>query len=45
MQADAGKARGTRPFLFTDLRHGLGVDEIVDWLVQTGGLASRAAAE
>ncbi len=45
MQADAAKARGTRQFLFTDLRHGQGVDAIVDWLVQTGGLATRAAAE
>ena len=45
MEADAGKARGQRPFLFTDLRHGKGVEEIVDWLVATGGLAARAAAE
>ena len=45
MEADAGKARGQRPFLFTDLRHGKGVEDIVDWLVATGGLAARAAAE
>ncbi|MCB1383861.1 MAG: urease accessory protein UreG [Notoacmeibacter sp.] len=45
MEADAGKARGSRPFLFTDLRHGKGVDDIVDWLVTTGGLETAAAAE
>ncbi|PHP68994.1 urease accessory protein UreG [Zhengella mangrovi] len=45
MDGDAGKARGTRPYLFTDLRHGDGVDRIVDWLETAGGLARRPAAE
>ena len=45
MEADAGKARGARPYLFTDLRHGEGVEAIVEWLVATGGLARQPAAE
>ncbi|MFP1630234.1 urease accessory protein UreG [Zhengella sp. ZM62] len=45
MEADAGKARGKRPYLFTGLRHGEGVEAIVDWLVTTGGLARATAAE
>ncbi|HTJ26691.1 MAG TPA: urease accessory protein UreG [Candidatus Limnocylindria bacterium] len=28
MRRDATAARGTRPWLFTDLRHGVGVDEV-----------------
>jgi urease accessory protein len=28
MRRDAATARGTRPFVFTDLRHGIGVDEV-----------------
>ncbi len=39
MRADTGKARGARPFLFTNLRGGDGTQEIVDWLRQEGGLA------
>ena len=41
MRRDAEKARQGRPFLFTDLRHGEGVGEIVDFLVRTGGLVER----
>jgi urease accessory protein len=29
MRRDATTARGTRPFLFTDLRHGTGADDLV----------------
>lgn len=32
MERDAGRARGERPFLFTDLRHGQGVGEAADWV-------------
>jgi urease accessory protein len=28
MRRDAASARGTRPFVFTDLRHGVGADEV-----------------
>ncbi|MGH9704066.1 MAG: urease accessory protein UreG, partial [Candidatus Acidiferrales bacterium] len=32
MERDARKMRGTRPFLFTNLRDEVGVDAIVEWL-------------
>ena len=38
MQADAAKARGTRPFGFTDLSRGRGLDAVVAFLVEQGGL-------
>lgn len=38
MRADAALARADRPWLFTDLRRGLGVDEIVSFLKEQGGL-------
>jgi urease accessory protein len=38
MNADAGKARGARPFVFTDLRRGAGTQAIVDFLKAEGGL-------
>jgi urease accessory protein len=39
MERDARKMRGTRPFLFTDLRRLHGVDEIAKFIVERGGLA------
>ena len=45
MASDAGKARGERPFAFTDLSRGEGVDDIVRYLIEYGGLqASRVPA-
>ncbi len=38
MRADAARARGDRPWLFTDLRRGEGVDGIVAFLKERGGL-------
>jgi urease accessory protein len=38
MDRDARKARGERPYLFTNLRDGKGVAEIVDFIVARGGL-------
>jgi urease accessory protein len=32
MERDARRMRGARPFVFTDLRRGIGVDTIIDWL-------------
>ena len=32
MQRDAGRMRGARPFVFSNLRDGHGVDLIVDWI-------------
>ncbi|MGE0846245.1 MAG: urease accessory protein UreG [Flavobacteriaceae bacterium] len=44
MAADAAKARGTLPVVFTDLKRGEGVGGIVDYLARAGGL-SRADAK
>jgi len=41
MVQDATKARGARPFVFTDLRRGEGAGDIVEFLKRQGGL--RAA--
>ncbi len=38
MERDSIKARAGKPFAFTDLSRGKGVDEIVDFLVENGGL-------
>ena len=32
MRRDASSARGTRPFIFTDLRHGVGIDDVVQFV-------------
>ncbi len=42
MERDARKMRGTRPFVFTNLRAGRGVDEIARFVEETGGLASTS---
>ncbi|MDB5746047.1 MAG: ureG, partial [Massilia sp.] len=36
MRADAARMRGARPFVFTSLRHGAGVDEIVAFVRHQG---------
>jgi urease accessory protein len=38
MERDAKRMRGARPFVFTNLRQGEGVDEIVRFIVERGGL-------
>ncbi|SIQ32288.1 urease accessory protein [Rhizobium sp. RU20A] len=38
MEADAGRMRAARPFVFSDMKRGAGVDEIVDFLTVNGGL-------
>ncbi|CAH1660335.1 Urease accessory protein UreG [Hyphomicrobiales bacterium] len=38
MQADAARMRGPRPFGFTDLSRGKGLDRIIDFIVEYGGL-------
>lgn len=45
MRADAERQRGGAPFLFTDLRRRIGVDEIVAFLEENGGLTAKSAAE
>lgn len=39
MERDASHARGKRPFGFTDLSRGDGLDQIIDFIIETGGLA------
>ncbi|HEX2732911.1 MAG TPA: urease accessory protein UreG [Polyangiaceae bacterium] len=42
MDRDAKKMRGERPFLFTNLKTGQGLDQVVDFIVQEGVLPTRA---
>ena len=43
MRADAATQRGARPFVFTDMRRRRGLEEIVKFLVEHGGLAAVPA--
>jgi len=46
MECDAGKQRGKRPFGFTDLSRGKGLAEVIDFIVENGGLGvPQVAAE
>lgn len=38
MERDADRMRNARPFVFTDLKRGDGVDDIVSYLTEAGGL-------
>src|SRR5262245_47283279 len=40
MQADAQRMRATRPFIFTNLKSGEGVDQIARFVIERGGLES-----
>ena len=42
MEHDARAQRGTRPFVFTDLKRGKGVDQVIDFIVHQGMLAQFA---
>jgi urease accessory protein len=44
LESDARAARGHRPFVMARLRHGVGVSEIVAFLVRDGGLSLRPVA-
>lgn len=44
LESDARRARETRPFVMAQLRHGRGVDQVVDFLVAEGGLELRTPA-
>jgi urease accessory protein len=41
MEADTRRMRGPRPYVFTNLKAGDGVDRIIDFIVNAGGLDSR----
>ena len=43
MDRDAKKMRGTRPFLFTNLKAGRGVAEVARFIAETGGLGPPAS--
>ncbi|NIO09876.1 MAG: urease accessory protein UreG [Deltaproteobacteria bacterium] len=40
MDRDARKMRGTRPFIFTRIKQGVGVEDVAKFIVDTGGLAA-----
>jgi len=42
MEVDAKRMRGSRPFGFTDLTRGKGLDRVVDFIVEHGGLRMDA---
>jgi urease accessory protein len=44
MERDAAKQRGKRPFGFTDLSRGKGLQEVIDFIVENGGLPIRQVA-
>lgn len=44
MDRDARKMRGTRPFIFTNLKAGDGVAEVAGFIVKAGGLPQRLVA-
>ena len=43
MEADALRMRGTRPFVFANLKSGEGVDRIASFVIEKGGLGRSAA--
>jgi urease accessory protein len=43
MKADALRMRVKRPFVFTNLKSGEGVDQIATFVIEKGGLAKSAA--
>ncbi len=44
LEQDTQRARGTRPYVMARLRHGVGIDEIVAFLIREGGLEQAAAS-
>lgn len=42
MDRDSRRMRGERPFLFTNLKSGVGIDDIVDFIVMMGGMVDDA---
>jgi len=43
METDTVRMRVERPFVFTDLKKGLGVEKIARFIIEQGGLAKSAA--
>ncbi|QIT56943.1 urease accessory protein UreG [Aquisalimonas sp. 2447] len=44
MDRDSRRMRGDKPFLFTNLKSGQGLDEVVDFIVREGMLRNRESA-
>ncbi len=44
MARDSRKMRGERPFLFTNLKTGEGLDRVIAFIIEAGGLQPRSAA-
>ena len=42
MEHDARRMRGAKPFVFTNMREGRGVDKLTRFIVTTGGLSETA---
>jgi urease accessory protein len=42
METDTKRMRGPRPFVFTNLRAGKGLDRVIDFIVLAGGLEQKA---
>lgn len=42
LEEDTKRARGPRPYVMARLRHGVGIDEIVAFLIREGGLEQAA---
>jgi len=45
MDRDARKMRGTRPFIFTNMKKNQGVHEIAEFIIEAGGLPERHLPE
>jgi urease accessory protein len=39
MREDTERMRDTRPFVFSNMRSGKGVNEVADFIVRSGGLS------
>lgn len=44
MDRDSRKMRGERPFLFTNLKTAEGLDRVISFIIEAGGLQPRSAA-
>ncbi len=43
MEADTLRMRGKRPFVFSNLKSGEGVESVAKFIIEKGGLAKNAA--
>jgi urease accessory protein len=41
MDRDSKKMRGARPFVFAQVKHNVGVDAVIDFIIESGGLRPR----